>query len=61
MMKGKGQKGEVKITSTPYDDVFRSLLNGCSSLVIPMINEVFGEKYTGKEKIIFSPNPVTKK
>lgn len=42
--------GEVKITSTPYDDVFRTLLNDCSSLIIPMINEVFGEKYTGKRK-----------
>ena len=44
------------IVNTPYDDVFRTLLNDCSSLVIPLINEVFGENYTGKEKIIFSPN-----
>ena len=48
--------GDVKITSTPYDDVFRTLLNDCSSLIIPVINEIFGEKYTGKEKIIFSSN-----
>ena len=48
--------GDVKITSAPYDDVFRTLLNDCSCLIIPVINEVFGEKYTGKEKIIFSPN-----
>lgn len=48
--------GAVRITSTPYDDVFRTLLNDCSGLIIPLINEVFGEKYTGKEKIIFSPN-----
>ncbi len=48
--------GDVKITSAPYDDVFRTLLNDCSCLIIPEINEVFGEKYTGKEKIIFSPN-----
>ena len=44
------------ITSTPYDDVFRTLLNDCSSLIIPVINEVFSEHYTGKEEIIFSPN-----
>ncbi len=44
------------ITSTPYDDVFRTLLNDCSPLIIPVINEVFGEHYSGKEKIIFSPN-----
>lgn len=44
------------IVNTPYDDVFRTLLNDCSSLIIPVINEVFCEHYTGKEKIIFSPN-----
>ena len=48
--------GDVRITSTPYDDVFRTLLNDCSQLVIPVINEVFGENYSGKEEIIFSPN-----
>ena len=46
----------VKITNTPYDDVFRTLLNDCSSLIIPVINEVFGTHYSGQEKIIFSPN-----
>ncbi|MCM1185284.1 MAG: hypothetical protein NC251_08095 [Lachnoclostridium sp.] len=43
-------------TSTPYDDVFRTLLNDCSSLIIPVINEVFGENYSGNEEIVFSPN-----
>ncbi|MCM1325980.1 MAG: hypothetical protein NC094_10080 [Bacteroidales bacterium] len=53
----KTQEGKsVQSTSTPYDDVFRTLLNDCSPLIIPVINEVFGEKYTGKEKILFSPN-----
>ena len=47
---------DVKITSTPYDDVFRTLLNDCSPLIIPVINEIFGEHYSGQEKIIFSPN-----
>ena len=46
----------VRITNTPYDDVFRTLLNDCSSLIIPVINEVFGEHYSGQEKITFSPN-----
>lgn len=46
----------VKITNTPYDDVFRTLLNDCSPLIIPVINEIFGEQYSGQEKIIFSPN-----
>ncbi len=42
--------------NTPYDDVFRTLLNGCKQLVIPIINEAFHEKYTGDEEIIFFPN-----
>ncbi|MCD7862704.1 MAG: hypothetical protein LUG61_04120 [Lachnospiraceae bacterium] len=42
--------------ATPYDDVFRTLTNDCSSLLIPVINEVFGENYTGNEQVIFSPN-----
>lgn len=46
----------IRTTSTPYDDVFRTLLNDCSPLIIPMINEMFGEHYSGQEKIIFSPN-----
>ena len=28
----------------------------CSKLIIPVINEVFGEEYTGDEIIDFSPN-----
>ena len=46
----------MRLVNTPYDDVFRTLLNDCSSLIIPLINEVFGERYTGSEKIVFSPN-----
>ena len=43
-------------SNTPYDDVFRTLLNDCSQLIIPIINEVFGEHFSGDEKIVFSPN-----
>lgn len=42
--------------NTPYDDVFRTLLNDCPRLIIPVINEIFGECYSGQEKIRFSPN-----
>ncbi len=42
--------------NTPYDDVFRTLLNDCSHLILPVLNEVFGENYKGDEEIIFSPN-----
>lgn len=45
-----------KMTNTPYDDVFRTLLNDCTPLIIPVINDVFVEQYSGNEEIIFSPN-----
>ena len=41
---------------TPYDDVFRTLLNDCTSLIIPVVNEIFGEHYTGKEPVEFLQN-----
>lgn len=39
-----------------YDGVFRTLLNDCERFILPFINEVFGESYTGKEEIRFYPN-----
>ncbi|MBR1658487.1 MAG: hypothetical protein IJ697_08490 [Synergistaceae bacterium] len=44
------------MTSTIYDDVFRTLLNDCSALIIPVINELFNENYSGNEFIEFRPN-----
>lgn len=42
--------------ASPYDDAFRTLMNDCIQLLIPVINEIFGKNYTGKEKIITHPN-----
>lgn len=39
-----------------YDGAFRTILNDCRQLVIPVINEIFHESYTGDEKIEFFPN-----
>ncbi len=39
-----------------YDGVFRTILNDCRQLVLPVINEIFHEDYMGDEKIEFSPN-----
>ena len=36
-------------TGTPYDDAFRTLLVDCPELVIPLINETFGEHYVRNE------------
>lgn len=44
------------VINTPYDDVFRTLLNDCSKLIIPVINELFEEHYTGNEPVVFSKN-----
>lgn len=41
---------------TPYDDVFKTLLNDCTSLIIPVVNEIFGENYSGDEIVNFLPN-----
>ena len=47
---------EKHTVGTPYDDVFRTLMNDCTGLLIPIVNEVFGESCTGKEEIGFLPN-----
>ena len=39
-----------------YDGVFRTILNDCRKLIIPVINEIFRENYTGDEEIKFFPN-----
>ena len=39
-----------------YDSAFRTMLNDCSSLILPVLNETFREHYTGTEKIEFYPN-----
>ena len=39
-----------------YDGAFRTILNDCRQLIIPIINEIFGETYTGEEEIRFFPN-----
>ena len=36
-----------------YDGAFRTILNDCRKLIIPVINEIFGETYTGEEEIQF--------
>lgn len=41
---------------TPYDDVFRTIMTDCPFLLIPLINEVFGQHYTGDEKITLLQN-----
>lgn len=44
------------MSATPYDDVFRTMLNDCPKLILPVVNEAFREHYYGNEEIIFAPN-----
>ena len=39
-----------------YDGAFRTILNDCRQMIIPIINEIFKEDYTGNEKIEFHSN-----
>ena len=54
MMKSQPEKG--KQMANIYDGAFRTILNDCRKLIIPVINEIFGETYTGEEEIQFFPN-----
>ena len=39
-----------------YDSAFHTIINDCKKFLIPYINEVFGEDYSGDEEIVFHPN-----
>ncbi len=39
-----------------YDGAFRTILNNCRQMIIPIINEIFKEDYIGNEIIEFHPN-----
>lgn len=42
---------DMKSTGTPFDDVFKTLLEKCRQLIIPVINEVFKTDYDIKEEV----------
>ena len=55
MAKGRNSQGqeELRGIGTPYDDVFKTMLVDCRQLVLPLLNELFGESYRGDEVIEF--------
>ncbi|MBR1738392.1 MAG: hypothetical protein IJ736_15540, partial [Firmicutes bacterium] len=53
-MQNKNER--TNYSSTPYDDVFRTMLVEGRNLIIPLINETFGENYTDEAEIIFNQN-----
>ena len=52
----KENKNQISTHSgTPYDDVYRTLVNDCPGLMIPIVNEVFGKNHqTGEEIAVLS-------
>ena len=48
----------MKDTNTPYDDVYRTLLQECKVLIIPVINEVFKTNYKGTDTINLEENEI---
>lgn len=46
----ESSKENSNTSSTPYDDVFRTMINDCTRFVLPLLNEVFGENYDGSVK-----------
>ena len=42
--------------NTAYDDAFRTMIQKCDDLVLPMLNYMFGEHYTEEDQIIRSAN-----
>ena len=42
-------------SNTPYDDVFRTLLNDCTQLIIAVINEAFHEQLHLVGRILKNP------
>ena len=58
-MKGLGKEHkELKGINTPYDDAFRTMLQECKKLIIPIVNEIFGTDYNETVKIDFEENEI---
>ena len=45
-------------SSSPYDDGFKTLINGPKQIILPLLNEIFDQSYTGKEIIEYSNNEI---
>ena len=47
---------DVKLSTTPYDDAWRTLTTNLPKLLIPMVNEVFGSCFTNRAKVVLRQN-----
>ena len=46
----------TKVSATAYDDAYRTMLEKCSSLILPVLSELFGETFTGDETVTLNQN-----
>ena len=51
MSEKQNEKQNIGNTSTPYDDASRTMLSDCSSLIIPVVNEVFHKQHGVRETV----------
>ena len=58
-MKGLSKEHrKTKGINTPYDDAFRTMLQECKTLIIPIVNEIFGTDYNETVNIEFEENEI---
>ena len=43
-------------SGTPYDDAWRTTITDLRQLLIPLVNVIFGEHYSERASVVFSPN-----
>ena len=41
------------ISSTPYDDAFKTLMNDCGRLVLTLLNVTFDEEYDSSYHVVY--------
>lgn len=57
-MMNVSERQKMETINTPYDDTFRTLLQDCPELVVPLINELFGTNYPGREVVVSNENEI---
>ena len=50
------RKKAAERSTTPYDDAWRTLTTSAPQLLVPMVNEVFGERFTEKAVVALKQN-----
>ena len=57
-MMNVSERQKMETINTPYDDTVRTFPPVCPELVVPLINELFGTNYTGREVVVSNENEI---